>query len=77
MFRLEAVDGDDDIEALEVRPMSGNGAEGAGDNLDVNAPLIKHWQDGFQFPIADQGIAADKGDMEGLMLVDDTEHVFY
>ncbi|HMF63276.1 MAG TPA: hypothetical protein VK608_04240 [Edaphobacter sp.] len=77
MFRLEAVDGDDDIEALEVRPMSGNGAEGAGDNLDVNAPLIKRWQESFKFPIADQGIAADKGDMEGLMLVDDTEHVFY
>jgi len=77
MFRLEAVDGDDDIEALEARPMSGNGAEGACDNLDVNASLIKRWQESFKFPITNQGIAAHQGKMEGLMLVDDTEHVFY
>ncbi|MCU1222872.1 MAG: hypothetical protein JWQ42_965 [Edaphobacter sp.] len=77
MFRLETIDGDDDIEELEVRPVSGNGTEGAGDNLDVDASPIKLWQEGFELPIADQGIAADEGDVQGLVLVDYTKHVFY
>src|SRR5260370_14640142 len=55
---LEAVDGDYDVEELEVCPVSGNGAEGAGDNLDVNAAAVELGQDGFEFPIANEGIAA-------------------
>jgi hypothetical protein len=72
---LKAVDGDYDIEKLEVCPVSGNGAEGAGDNLGVNAAAVELGQDGFEFPIANEGIAADEGYMEGLMLVDYTENV--
>jgi hypothetical protein len=75
MLGLEAVYGDYDVEELEVCPVSGNGAEGAGDDLNVNAAAIELGQDGFEFPVADEGIAADEGDVEGLMLVDYTKYV--
>jgi hypothetical protein len=56
--------------------VSGNGAEGAGDNLGVNATAIELRQDGFEFPVSDEGVAADEGDVERLVLVDYAEDVF-
>ncbi len=76
VFGLQAVDGDDDVEALECRPMSGNGAEGAGDDLDMNAAAVELGQDRFELAIADEGVAADEGDVERLVLVDYAEDVF-
>jgi hypothetical protein len=76
VFGLQAVDGDYDVEALEGGPVSGNGAEGAGDDLDVNAPAMELGQDGFEFAISDEGIAADEGDVERAILVDYAEEVF-
>ncbi len=76
VFGLESVYGDDDIEALEVGPMSGNGAEGAGDDLGVNAAAVELGQDGFEFAIPDHRVASDEGDVERLMFVDYAEDVF-
>ena len=77
VFGLQTVDGDDDVEALERRPMSGNGTEGAGDDLGVNAAAVEFGQDGFELAVADEGVAADEGDVERLVLVDYAENVFY
>jgi len=76
VFGLQAVDGNYDVEALEVGPVSGNGAEGAGDDLDVNAAVVELGQDGFEFAIPDEGVAADERDVERSMLVDYSKDVF-
>lgn len=67
---LEAVDGDHYVEALDVRPMGRNGAEGAGDDLNVDATAFKRWEDDFEFAMANQWISADEGDVEWLQFVD-------
>jgi hypothetical protein len=76
VFGLQAVDGDDNVEALKCCPMSGDGAEGAGDNLGMNAATVKFGEDRFELAIADEGIAADEGYVERLVLVDYAEDVF-
>jgi hypothetical protein len=76
VFGLQTVYGDYDIEALEVGPMGGNGAEGAGNDLDVNAATVELGQEGFELAISDEGVAADEGDVERLMLVDYAEDIF-
>lgn len=76
VFGLQAVDGNYDVEALEVGPVSGNGAEGAGDDLGMNAAAVELGQDGFEFAIPDEGVAADERYVERLMLVDYAEDVF-
>jgi hypothetical protein len=76
VFGLKTVDGDDDIEAFEVRPMGGNGAEGAGNDLGVDAATVKFGQDSLELAVADEGVSAYERDVEGLVLIDDTEDVF-
>ena len=76
VFGLQAVNGDDDVEALECRPMRRNGTEGAGDDLDVNAAAVEFGQDHLELAVADEGVAADEGDVERLVLIDYTENVF-
>jgi hypothetical protein len=77
VFGLQAVDGDDDVETLKVSPMRGNGAKGAGDNLDVNAAAVEFWQDRLELAVADEGVATDEGDVKRLVLVDYAENIFY
>jgi hypothetical protein len=77
VFRLETVDGDDDVETRESCPVSGNGAEGTGDDLDVDATFVEFGKDRFELAIADEGISADEGDMERLVLVNYAEDIFY
>jgi hypothetical protein len=72
---LEAVDGDDYVEALEVLPMGRDGAEGAGYNLSVDAAVFEFGEDCFQFTKANERISADEGDVEGLKFVDSLEDV--
>ena len=74
VFGLQTVYGDYDIEALEVGPMGGNGAEGAGNDLDVNAATVELGQEGFELAISDEGVAADEGDVERFVLIDQCEH---
>jgi hypothetical protein len=72
---LEAVDGYDDVEALEVLPMSRNGAECAGHNLGVDASAVKFGEDGFQFTKTNEGISSDEGDVKRFKFVDSFENV--
>jgi hypothetical protein len=76
VFGLQAVDGDDDVEPLKVRPMSGNWAESAGNDLNENIAAVELREDRFELAITDEGVSADEGDVEGLVLVDDAEDVF-
>jgi hypothetical protein len=76
VFGLQAVDGDDDVEPLKVRPMSGNWAESAGNDLNKNIAAVELRKDRFELAITDEGVSADEGDVEGLVLVDDAEDVF-
>jgi len=55
--------------------VSGNRAEGTRDDLGVDSAALELRQDGFEFPIADHRVAADEGDVEGLMLIDYTQYV--
>jgi hypothetical protein len=77
VFGLQAVDRDDDVETLKVSPMRGNGAKGAGDDLDVNAAAVEFWQDRLELAVADEGVATDEGDVKRLVLVDYAENIFY
>jgi len=76
VFGLQPVYGDYDVEAFEVGPVRGNRAEGAGDDLGMNAATVELGQDGFKFAISDEGVTADEGDMERFMLVDYAENIF-
>lgn len=75
MFGLEAVDRDDDIQAFEGAPVSGNGTEGAGNDLEMDAAAIDFGEQGFEFAEAHKGIAADERDVERAMFVDKLKDV--
>ena len=66
---LQTVDGDDDVQALELLPMGRNDAECAGDDLDVDSTALEFGDDELQLAMADQWVASDKGDMERLEFV--------
>jgi hypothetical protein len=75
VFGLQTVDGDDDVEAFKCCPVSGDGPEGAGDDLNVNVAVVEFGKNCFELTVADEGVAANKGDVERLMLVDYAEDV--
>jgi hypothetical protein len=75
VFGLEAVDRDDDIQAFEAGPVSGNGTEGAGDDLEMDAAAVDLGEQSFEFAEAHEGIAADERDVEGAMFVDEFKDV--
>jgi hypothetical protein len=72
---LEAVDGYDEAEALEVFPMGRNGTECAGYNLGVDAAAFEFGKDRFEFTEANERISADERDVEGFKFVDGLENV--
>ena len=74
VLRLQAVDGDDDVEVLEGVPLRGNFAEGAGDHLGVDTAAVDLRQQRVELAVTDQRIAADEGNVHGLVLVDEGEH---
>lgn len=57
--------------------MFGNGAEGAGHNLDVNAAAVKLGQQRLQFAVADQRVSSDEGEMKRTVLIHQVENAFY
>ena len=61
------------MEALEARPLAGDGAEGAGDHLGVDAAALNLRDELLELAVADHGIAADQRDVEGLHLVEQSE----
>jgi hypothetical protein len=58
---------------VEAGPFGGHGAEGAGDELDVDAALEEEGDHGFNFAVTDEGVAADEREVEGFEAVDDFE----
>ena len=74
MFRLQAIDGYDDVQFLELHPGSGDFAKGAGDDLHVYAPAMDLRDQRVEFTITNEGIASDDGDMERLVFVDNGQY---
>jgi hypothetical protein len=74
VFGLKAIDGYDDVELSESLPFGGDYAEGAGDDLGVDAACFDLGQEEFELSIADQGVAADQGDVEGFFFIQEIEH---
>ena len=70
---LEAVDGDGDGEPFEFLPMGRDDAEGAGDDLGVDAAAFDLGQEEFELAITDERVASYEGDVEGFVLVDEGE----
>ncbi len=73
VLRLESVDGDDDGNMRRGSPGGGGRAEGAGYDLDVDAARKQKRDELLQFAVADEGIAADDGEVEGLEAVNGVE----
>jgi hypothetical protein len=73
VFRLQAVDGDNDIEPREVGPVLRDDAEGAGDDLDVDAAPVQLGEKKFQLAIANERVSADERKVERTISVDDFE----
>ena len=69
---LKAVDGDDYVEFLESSPFNGNDSEGAGDDLGVDASSFNLREEELEFAVADQGVAADEGHVQGLLFVEES-----
>jgi hypothetical protein len=75
VFGLQTVDGDDDVEAFKCCPMGGDGTEGAGNDLSMDAAAVELGKDRFELTEADEGVSANEGDVERLVLVDYAEDV--
>ena len=71
VLRLQAVDRYDDREARDAAPLGGNLANGTGDELHVDAALREQRQNRRQLAIPHERFAADDGDMEWAMRVDE------
>ncbi len=74
MFGLQAINGDHDVQFLELHPCSWNLPECAGDDLGVYAAALDLWQERVEFAVSNERIAAHQRDMERPMLVDHSEH---
>ncbi len=71
---LETVNGDDDVELFVLLPFRRDGAEGAGDDLGVDAAGFDLGDELLELAIADHGVAADEGDVQGLVLIEESEN---
>ena len=74
VLRLQTVDRDDDRETAEAVPLLGNFADGARDQLHVNAAIRQDRQQRPELSVADQRLSTDDRQVQGPMLVDQTEH---
>jgi hypothetical protein len=59
VLRLQAVDRHDHVHARDRRPLSGNLADGARDQLDVDAALREQREQLVQLAVADERLAPD------------------
>ena len=73
MFRLQAIDGNHDIQTRQRIPMQRNLAEGAGHKLHVNATPLQLGQQFLQLAITHQRVASHQRHMQRAMLVDQAE----
>jgi hypothetical protein len=69
----EAVNGDGDAEARNLHPFERNGNDGAGDDEAEDVESAKSGKNAGEFAMADEGFAADQGDVDGLVFADEVE----
>src|SRR6185312_6978918 len=74
VFGLQAVNGNHQLEVGQADPGLREDAEGAGDHLHERSHGQQAGDDDLHFAIADQGIAADDGNVERAMLADQADH---
>ena len=73
VFGLEAVDGDDDLQAWNVAPLERYLAHGARDDLHVNPAFRQQRQQRVQLAVADERLAADNRQMKRPVPIDERE----
>lgn len=73
VFRLQAVNGNDDVEARQGGPSGVQGAKSAGDDLHVDSTCEQLRNERFEFAITNQRIAADQRQMQGLEAINNFE----
>ena len=74
VFGLEAIDGDDHVEFAPTLPVFGDDAESAGNDLRMDVAAIEFREELLKLAVANEGIAADEGEVERPVLVDDGEY---
>jgi hypothetical protein len=58
----------------QLAPGRGQGAEGAGDELDVDATPLEFREQDFEFAITDEGVSPDDGEVDGFFPFDHLEY---
>src|SRR5690349_19536713 len=74
MLRLQAVDRDDNLQPLEMRPLERDRSDRAGHQLRVDAHRGHPRQNVIQLPITDERLSSDNRHMEWSVLLDQGEH---
>src|SRR5207247_577376 len=74
MLRLQPVDRDDNLQAIETVPFRGNLSDGARDHLGENAAPGHDWQQRVELAISHERLAADQRDMQRTMTVDQAKN---
>ena len=74
---LQPVDRDDEREPRQAAPLPGNLADRARDDLRVDPAGDHQRKQGVQLLVPDQRLAADDGDVERTMVVDQTHHAVH
>ncbi len=64
VFGLKAVDGDDDVQIGDFRPLGGDRADGAGHHLNLYPHRVEMPDETCQLPITNQRLADDDGDVK-------------
>jgi hypothetical protein len=75
MLLLQAVDGNSQMEIVELAPGCRDGPNGAGDKLHLNAQRLQFRQQLVKLPVADQGFTSNDGDMKGTKLPDERQNL--
>ncbi len=77
VLRLQTINGNDDIEPLDIGPLQRDLPECTGYNLDVNATVGKHRQQAGDLAMAYQRIATYQGEMQRAVLIHQGEHTLH
>ncbi len=69
----KAVNRDGDADARKLHPLDGNGNDGAGDDERENIHAAENRENAAEFLVANERLAADKRDVNRLMLADEID----
>src|SRR5262249_4627019 len=74
MVRLQAINRDDQVKSLDLRPLGWDGANCAGDKLDFDPHLTQSWQQNVQLSEPYQRLAAHDRKVERAMAPHHRQH---